>query len=93
MQLCDSAEQPGKFHRSVQTVKDVLIVGGIIVQCLSGIMGYGVFVNQVKTMDTDITGLKSEMTSVKSEMKNVTSKMTSVDDKLDSLMKRRWWKW
>ncbi len=84
MQLCDSAEVPSKFHRTVLIVKDVLIVGGILFQSVIVNMGYGDLVNQVKTMDTAITGLKTEMTSVKTEM-------TSVNGKLDSLLKRRWW--
>jgi outer membrane murein-binding lipoprotein Lpp len=90
IQLCESAEQPSKMHSGVLFLKDLLLVGGMIYEGVTVIMGHGTLGikvekidSQVKTVDSQVKTLATELTDFKAE--------TSI--KLDKLLDQRWFLW
>ncbi len=90
MQLCDSAEQPSKMHSGVLVLKDLLIVGGMIYEGVTVILGHGTLGtkvekidSQVKTLDSQVKTLATEFTDFKAE----------INTKLDKLLNQRWFLW
>mmetsp|Transcript_13608 Transcript_13608/g.28994 ORF Transcript_13608/g.28994 Transcript_13608/m.28994 type:complete len:87 (+) Transcript_13608:187-447(+) len=85
MQLCESAEQPSKMQPGVMILKD-LIIGGMIYEGFTVIMGHGILAKKVETIDSQVKTLDTQL-------KTLVTASTESNQKLDKLLNQRWLLW
>jgi len=85
MQLCESAEQPSKMQPGVMILKD-LIIGGMIYEGFTVIMGHGILAKKVETIDSQVKTLDTQV-------KTLVTASTESNQKLDKLLNQRWLLW
>ena len=97
MQLCDSAEQPSKMHSGVLVLKDLLIVGGMIYEGVTVILGHGTLGTKVEKIDSQVKTLDSQVKTLDSQVKALATEFkdfkVETNTKLDKLLDQRWFLW
>mmetsp|Transcript_13607 Transcript_13607/g.28992 ORF Transcript_13607/g.28992 Transcript_13607/m.28992 type:complete len:94 (+) Transcript_13607:187-468(+) len=92
MQLCESAEQPSKMQPGVMILKD-LIIGGMIYEGFTVIMGHGILAKKVETIDSQVKTLDSQVKTLDTQLKTLVTASTESNQKLDKLLNQRWLLW